>query len=389
MVFRAVCSILVLAAFCSSIAAKVSNRVEIQLNRDVVPAIQQGDSVAIVKSLAKLTGKMKDAKVEAVDEWLEAKGLPNVGTLLVHHRLRVITANGGKGLPKPTRRELLLLIPALRKLIPEIHETGKQHPVLTGKLPPLKKFDDYEKAFWDMHVAYNELGTGILAAQYGMQLSNLAKLISGKALSPEQKEVLATDFKKHGQQVMSLGTQLARREAELRLQRFHYAEKQLSPLAGFMDQIHAVDALQTDGRLLFEYLKKNPSPDPDTTELELASYIKKRVDEAIKANPQLAHQAQLLFGALHYWLRGRYGAGTDGHGLLKGASAQHSREASFALFMPKETPKPSDPLTSNNPVPQFERRHHYHWCFEEREIQFTSSTRSQRFDYELESTYFY
>ena len=77
---------------------------------------------------------------------------------------------------------------------------------------------------------------------------------------------------------------------------------------------------------------------------------------------------------LQWWLRGRYGRGPEGFGLLKSELALASPQAQMMLYMPPETPRPNDSSTTD-PVPQYDRRHHYIWMFEYRRVNLSQEQR--------------
>ncbi|MCA9206279.1 MAG: hypothetical protein KDA59_24670, partial [Planctomycetales bacterium] len=77
---------------------------------------------------------------------------------------------------------------------------------------------------------------------------------------------------------------------------------------------------------------------------------------------------------LQWWLRGRYGRGPDGYGLLKSELALISPAAQMGIYLPNETPTPTDPANpSKTAVPEVDRRHHYIWGMEYRRVQQVSS----------------
>jgi len=45
-----------------------------------------------------------------------------------------------------------------------------------------------------------------------------------------------------------------------------------------------------------------------------------------------------------------------------------SADAQLWLFMPAETPQPTDPASTGRSSPQYERRHHYVWALEDRQV---------------------
>jgi hypothetical protein len=85
----------------------------------------------------------------------------------------------------------------------------------------------------------------------------------------------------------------------------------------------------------------------------------------------LSYKAGLFFEGLHWWLRGRYGEGPDVGGLAKSPEALVSDAALFGIYMPTETPQPSDPSDARvkRATPRFDRRHHYWWTWEDRRLQ--------------------
>ena len=91
----------------------------------------------------------------------------------------------------------------------------------------------------------------------------------------------------------------------------------------------------------------------------------------------LVTKSRLLYRGLHWWLRGRYGLGPDGFGLLKSVEALSSPLAQFPLYMPAGMPTPSDPTETGYSVPRFDRRHHYIWMYEYRVLRrhFASASR--------------
>jgi hypothetical protein len=72
--------------------------------------------------------------------------------------------------------------------------------------------------------------------------------------------------------------------------------------------------------------------------------------------------------------------GTDGFGLLKSPMALVSEEEQFALYMPIETPTPTDPSNSNGyGIPEIDRRHNYIWAWEYRQVSYSRDRFKQKF----------
>ena len=378
------------SSYLHAAAPRVTNRTSVILNRDVLPAHQRGDSLKLITTLNSLTARMGDKQVQAIDAWLEQKKIPSVGTLLTTSRLNVIFRDGGRKLPKPTNRELLLLIPALQSITNQIYETSRSHPALDKDAALPANFDEYEELLWDIHVFHNQLDTATSTARYANQLSSLTRRINVDSLTDKQIEVIKTDFGQFSRQLAGIRADLRKREAQIRLQRFRFAEEQLKPSADFVDQLYAIQSIQVDANLLSNYLKNSPSPDPRRNPAEMALDLKTRAKDYVSSNKKLAGQSVSLFRGLHYWMRGRYGAGDAGRGMLKSPQAMKTPQGRFALFMPKEPPKATDPLGGDTRSPNFERRHHYHWCFEDREVEIDYHKRHElAYRYEAKTSYFY
>jgi hypothetical protein len=121
---------------------------------------------------------------------------------------------------------------------------------------------------------------------------------------------------------------------------------------------------------------------PQKTKLARPDFIKsvaKEIEKSEKLAGDLAAKSRQFHEALHWWLRGRYGAGTEIAGLAKSPSAIRNPRLMTELDMPAEPPNPrvaSGDL--NKDVPRYDRRHHYTWAWENRRVnvQLTQSTRT-------------
>ena len=74
-----------------------------------------------------------------------------------------------------------------------------------------------------------------------------------------------------------------------------------------------------------------------------------------------------ISNGLHYWVRGRYGAGSLTGGLVKATNATDSISSMELLSMPKLRDKPiSSYHSEEETTPGYDRRHHYTWAAEYR-----------------------
>lgn len=378
------------------------------VDEQVIPAWQQDSPLAVLQSLSPVIAKMDDARIEMLDRYLEDQGIPTSGELLANSRLVLVEQNLALALPKPEPRELVLALKALiAKIEREMSECGK-HATLTGVVVPQKSLKEYEQLFWDLHVLDNRLLTTTRIAGYADQLSAAVQKLSKKNFSDGQAKVAATDITQLKKALNQLRQKLATRDFEYRVARLQLAHQVLKSSPDLKQKFVAAYVIDLDGERLATQLKipnlaavlpdksekrekSDPAPakagaataaaveefDPllgmaDQRKSELAAQVR----ESLTYGRQLAGEEQLmksrlLFTGLHWWYRGRYGAGSDGKGLLKTKLALASPQAMFSLYMPMQTPTPSDPTSSGKQSPQVDRRHHYLWQFETSAIQTT------------------
>ena len=366
----------------------------------VAPAYQQGNPMAVLQTLAPLVARMNDDQLAAVDSLLAEQDAPPVAQLLVESRLTMVRQNLRRDLPKPQMGEILLAIPAIEGQIAEALAARSEHPALRDPLPAPTDFDAYEALFWKVHVLERRLDTAQVLAAYGQQLLGTKTRVNPRTLTDQQRAILKTDFDDPRRQVAQARRDLEERKVELRLQRFEFATNVIRDSQDLKQRFLAAYVADLDGELLTAFFnrdranQKGPGGQngPATLEGSAGRYGRPRLNEpgmaeTVEAKAKAAREAagdlviksRLFHTGLHWWLRGRYGKGPDGAGLLKSPLALRSPRAQFGLFMPRETPVPSDPLdASSYPVPEIERRHHYIWMFEYRKIQQNHSKNTQR-----------
>lgn len=130
-----------------------------------------------------------------------------------------------------------------------------------------------------------------------------------------------------------------------------------------------------------------PQPTPNTSPLDLESVTaadlhRPELGEQIRlavahgrqvAGRDLIEKSRLLFTGMHWWFRGRYGAGSEAFGLLKNPTALRSPQVMFALYMPRVPPRPTAPSPTGTNQPQIDRRHHYLWRYTTERFVFEAS----------------
>ena len=351
----------------------------------VVPAYQQGDALALLKVLSPLAAELSDARLAAADEYLATHQVPPVAQLLGEARLALVIQGAGPQLPAPKPREAALTVLGIKAVLQRTLAEKAKHAALADPLPKPAGLEEYRRLFWSIHVLENQLRTAHDVVRYAALIAKLVPERQRAALSEPQRDALATDFSELTSQVTAAQRDLDEREAELRLQRLELAAAKLADQAFTKERLLAAVALEEDGRLLAEFLTQS---DPAKTGRgfsraalgapSLTDTVKEQVTRGRKLGGDLIAKSQMLFTGLHWWLRGRYGRGPEGWGLLKSAWAVKSPQAYFSLYMPRETPQPTDPFQAGRPSPDYERRHHYTWSFEPRGIDFVQTDRQTR-----------
>jgi len=359
------------------------------LDNEVLPAVHQQSDAALLTALGPLVAKATDSQVQAFDDYLAEKKLPPVAELLSAARVKLAEQNLQSQAPPPKARELALTLRGLKTKIDEVVALYRTDLAFDAKAPAPKDLTQYEDRFWDMHVVDNRILAAGRLAKYAVEIVEESRKQSNKAFNAADKEVLDADYGQMWNNLASMSRELAERTMELRVKRLEYAARVVGSNGDLKDRFLAAFVIDLDGDLLANFFKQlhtaGPTPGNQPQQQTIAPQdilfckslaaadLPPRIAELRDSGRKSAGESFLtksrqLFTGLHWWYRGRYGMGSEGGGLLKSKLALASPEAMFGLYMPVETPQPTDPTKPGQPVPQFDRRHHYLWQFETRSI---------------------
>ena len=399
------------------------------LNDEVIPAHRQESPAALLESLGPFVAKLSDKHMAAADEYLAEQKVPPIAELLAGARVTLVEQSQTAGLALPKNRELVVTLKGLKERIDQLLALCSGHEAFDDKAVAPANFAEFEKRLWEMHVLENRLAAGSRMARYALKLVEEARRTNSRRLSDEDRQIVETDFDRHLSELAILNRELSERTIEQRVNRLIYADRVLSESKDLKEKFQAAFVVDLDGELLAAFFKRlhkgaladrrvaNPTVstktgndnDREAAEGEASDDEQSQTATATSvvfrkslADPQLPSRidqlrehgrqsagddflkkSRLLYTGLHWWYRGRYGAGSEGNGLLKSKLALSSPQAMFGLYMPKETPKPTDPAllgqqSSAGPqsqaVPQVDRRHHYLWQFETRQISSSSDS---------------
>ena len=232
------------------------------------------------------------------------------------------------------------------------------------------EFLESEHLFWNMHVLHNEF-------------ENISRdLEFARALVKKHKKKLERrDADKNYPEQLDTIEQLVKQQykvikervADLRLQRFKSAHQALvdpSNKDDFELMLTSSMALEQDGQVLSQFLNGNDSIERESLAVPgLLEQINEMAVSGKQSAGDVAVKAKKLRNGLHYWVRGRFGAGPLANGLVKSPKAMKSAEAMKALLMPKVRNKPiSNFLSDEESLAGYDRRHYKTWAAEYRPV---------------------
>jgi len=346
------------------------------INEELLPAIRLGDLAAVLRSGTAVSSRLKPAERPAVDRLLAENGLPPLSDLVTDARLQIIELGMAKFAPAVQPQEALILLATLHRRIEKVLVDGNKHAAFEKRTPAT--LDEYEKLFLAMHVFANQLTSAARFSDFAQQLKATAEKLKPTKTGNATPAVTAqqTTWSQIKTDLAALRERFGQRYRDLQVARLALAEKLLTESKDVGERLRAALVVDMDGESVPASLAKDP-----LVSAEALQKVESTVEHARKsAGRELLQKSRLLFAGLHWWLRGRYGVGTAGNGLLKDSAALTSPEAMFGLLMPIQQPMPTAP-TAREPVPLVDRRHHYLWQFETRELvggrTTSSSTQSQ------------
>jgi len=374
---------------------RISNTVEEQ----IVPAYRMGNRLDILHLLSDLTKRLDADELETLDDTLAGAGLPKAGEIMVSARLAMVQQNQTGTLPPAHQKDILLIIPVLRDESRAILKDARSHEVMQDPLPAPRQLEVYERLFWEIHVLDNRLRNAQEICEYGAKMVALGGKSRTRRLSESQLDLLDTNFATTAKQLGSVRHELQERRMELRVGRLDQAAVVLDASDEFIERLQAAFVVGLDGDLLARFLEQLDESTkvsrPALLDPELPARIKEQTAKSRKDAGDLIAKSQMFFEGLHWWLRGRYGRGPDGAGLLKSPLALKNSEALFGVLMPKRFPTPSEQSSDvlenaeagyvanihgdgsyDRVVPDYERRHHHIWTFEYRRLLTDSSVRT-------------
>ena len=353
--------------------AALPNRVKNVIKQRVAVAWADEDVETYSKLLENLLSRLDAEDILEVDQILANEGAPATGELLLDAQMRNVLGRNAK-LANLNPREVAISMPVLQQRIQDLLAEVREMPVFAETLPDFADMEKYEEAFWDIHVASNRLKNAARMSRVGKTLVDKALEKRLNKLTDDEVANLEIDFTDLEKQLGDSVSELAEIKTELRIHAVAKATAIVRESRDFKERLRAAYVVHFDGQRVIDYLREQDISKlsrPLLRDPNLLSSVRVAVNHARENAGDVAIKARLLYLGMHWWMRGRYGEGPDGMGLLKSVAAVKSPLARFPLYMPERPPRPTDPASpSAGPqTPRFDRRHHYIWMYEYRQFQ--------------------
>lgn len=372
-----ICVALATHAFCDEEErrpefVRIPNQTMKILTSEVVPLLEAGNTEAASDLLMVILGKVDPKVVKSIDKHLLDKGLPAGSALFTDRVLRRVEAGLVDLKKAPSSSELAMLVPEMANRIDKVVSSAKSHPQVKGseKLPA--DWNEAEEFFWDFHVMKNELNGMIRLGEFGKQITKKYLKSKNRDLVVAEK---AEEFPELVQQLTAIKQQVIEQEALYRHQQMTESIAQIESASDFREAFIGMTSLQSARLFFIDFFAayepvdfKDPLLATDTFESSVTEKILTTQD----SKPALVEKVVLFQEGLHWWFRGRYGAGALATGLLKSPEAIESPDAMFGLYMPRKRPVPTAAFSRTDgyadPVPEHQRRHYYTWAIGHQEF---------------------
>ena len=369
--------------------AALKPRIETMLKSRIASAYQRGDLASSQQLLSNLIEKLSDEEIASADQCLKEAKAPPLAELVLDARMTDVLANGNK-LRKPSARETELAMPVLHQRIAELTTEVQELEFFADELPTFDAIQDYQDAFWELHVTENRLKNADHLARYGQTFVKQSRTkketrkASLKKESDDTESEVSYDFAAQRADIRRLLRDLPEIKAELRIAAVTRATEIVRESKDFKERLRAAYVADFDGQQVIDFLRTHVQRGtkfkrPSLSDSNTLSAVLAAMQFARETSGDLVIKSRLLHQGMHWWMRGRYGEGPMGAGLLKSPMALASPMAQFPLYMPMSNPKPVDP-TMGYSVPKFDRRHHYIWMYEYRNIISTEYDKTKTLD---------
>lgn len=387
MLLRATLSVIVIALGSTLVSAAKIPPKTLELADQLEVAWQRQNPALVWKLLERPARSYRRSQLDLLDDALSQRGVPSSAQLLVDSRLSFVQQNLIRNLPEPNLRERVLLIAGLHDRSAKLLQQTDAEMARQAKAPPPEGFRRFEDQFWDLHVLANQL---LSAERFRRYAADLASRVKGRALEnldADQRAVVLASNDESIIEVLRRRNELAAIERKLRLQRVDYSLRMLERPELDKEKFTAAFAIRLDAHVLGpgNSVTANSDSSGNTTEtrngdLSVSPQLAGEIQTALSNAGDLPDKATAFFAGLHWWLRGRYGVGTEVHGLAKSEAARAMPGGLVWLNMPLQPEPPGVPAMGRveSPGQAPHRRHHLIWAWEDRQPQLQTGSESTK-----------
>ncbi len=337
-----------------------------------------------VAVLSEYIRKHKSKTLEAADAHLAEHGFDSIGVQFADAVIDLLLNGQLNADLKWSTRETAILTTHFKQAIDETLDELRKQPFMQPRLSGPTNWEGYEKLLWDVHVFRNRVAFVERLCEICEQKTARTRKKSALKKQPvADNNSLTFPFDKKLAEIRAIARDLEEREIELRIYRLEDSTQILKSSKDKAKKLLAGFAMQHDYDVVRQFYQAN-QPDAIRRSNLKGEGILESVDELMKLGQkhgkEQIEKGTLLMTGLHWWLRGRYGAGPLANGQLKPKSAMKNPAEMFSLYMPRAFPKPTPPnVSSRERMPTYDRRHYYQWAVEYRPVTLVvSSARHDR-----------
>ena len=350
--------------------AKPLSKKVLQAVEKIIPTIRQRSENEFLELSMPLIKSSKPEQLEVIDQMCLDRGVDTVSEwfteLVVDRALQGIDPVRAT----KSRQMARVVLFGVANDLEEFEQSLAGHVVMQSPQEVPADFQASEKLFWDIHVLHNEFSNHSKKLQFA---NALLKRHSKALKRQDDSKALFQRFAEIESRLEEKYKDIDERAAELRLQRFKVAHQTLTDDENednFELMLTSAMALEQDGRVLATFFKDNDSISRESLLADnLSDEISSMLKSGREAGGEVTKKANLFRNGLHYWVRGRYGAGPSTGGLVKAPNATDSISSMELLSMPKLRDKPISSYHSEEETTAgYDRRHHYTWAAEYRPV---------------------
>ena len=353
------------------------------LRSGLVPAAIAGDPVQLLPILQR-TIKRFSGKMELVDQFVSDANLPPVEQLLLQSRIAIVLNSDQASPILPTQEETHVVAP---KLVQMCRAALSESEACVQELNQsnIESFRELEDLLASERAQCQRVDQSIKLAEFGSKLPAPSREAQNGREASNWKP---TDFLAIQTELEKVLNSLHQAGVNLRVGRCKKVQLVLDDSQSHRERLMAIKGLIADAAFFRALFPQDLLP----RKIKKAGYGKLATARPIQVNRAIldwipeciekVEERELLVAyhfdsGLSWWLRGRFGSGPLGGGLLKDPRAKGTESILHQLDMPLEYPDLSKYESDADRLPMFcERRHHLQWQWENRGISFGGKVRN-------------